>query len=223
MSGWRPADDLCWCYESVARKACHGSAWMCLEIPGHCKERGSCDWENQDPPSTPSWPGMAELSDSSTACWFRRTTTGSWISPLVPEEDALWEMNVGTWSPLAVTPAKRRLKTVWLIGLPLTSVHARGRHLLELSSARPALHCLAARSKGELQAGWTWNTAMAPPAFQVPRGVLSTTWNWGCFKVQMQCVFVLLLFAPEYKYQLEARRCGALQTLLTVNKEKVRV
>ena len=54
---------------------------------------------------------------------------------------------------------------------------------------------------------------MAPPELQVPQGVLSTTWNRGCFKVQMQPVFVLLLFAPEYKYQLEARRCGALQTI----------
>lgn len=73
--------------------AVHGCASRSL---GTARKGGSRDWENQDPPSTPSWPGMAELSDSSTACWFRRTTTGSWISPLVPEEDALWEMNVGT-------------------------------------------------------------------------------------------------------------------------------
>lgn len=168
----------------------------------------------------------AQTPRSSIAQLFRRKTLASWIFSLSSGGNALWEIDVDMWRLLAMTSVKPRLRTFWSTSLPLTPVQDRGRHLTDTSNqlhTPSSLAVLAAGREGELQAGWTWNSAVAPPEFQVPQGVLSTTWNGGCFRVQMQYVFVLLLFAPECKYQVEARRCGALQTILTVNKENLSV
>lgn len=126
-----------------------------------------------------------------------------------------------TSSPLAVTSVKPRLNVFWEISLPLAAAH-----LTEPERSVLGTQLFTApqqRRKGNYRRAGL-ETLLTPHLnFQVPQGVLSTTWNGGWFKVQMQYVFVLLLFAPEYKYQLEARRCGVLQTILTVNKENVRV
>lgn len=190
---------------------------------------GSSDGENWDPPGTHTWPGMAEHPGHQKAGSLARL-----LHMLVQEKNHRkldFPLQSGGKCSLGngwghVRSSGCDLSDHVLEDQP-ASCHCTCQRLTPdrtraTCSAHPALDCLAVLRKGELQVGWAWNTAMVPPEFQVPQGVLSATWNWGCFKVQMQCVFVLLLFVPEYKNQLEVR-CGALQTILAVNREKVRV
>lgn len=169
----------------------------CLEIQRQFKVNQGSNRENRNPPSTPipnlapEW--LSALVLKGQALWiiytvwsFRRKSIGSWIFPWSPGG------NVDIWSPLAWLQWSQGWRHFGTSACPLTLPMPEADTWEDWSNQLYTLssQMLAAKRKGEVQAGWTWNTALAPPEFQVPQGVLLTTWNWGCFKVQMHCVCV---------------------------------
>lgn len=130
----------------------------CLEIPGPHKGTTGSDGKNRDPLSTPhlalDWLNAlvpkAQTFRSSIAQLFRRKTIASWIFSLSPGGNALWEIDVDTWRPLAMTSVKPRLKVFWSTSLPLTPAQGRGRYLTEPSNQlrTPSSQCWQQRGKG---------------------------------------------------------------------------
>lgn len=127
-------------------------------IPVPDKRTMGSDRANWDPLSTPhlapDWLSAlvpkARAPRSCIAQLFRRKTIASWIFSLSPGGNALWEIDVDTWRPLAMTLVKLRLKTY---GAPacLSLLHRTEADTWRnpaVSSAHPALSCWQPRGKG---------------------------------------------------------------------------